>query len=156
MNDEAVRYHHTQIGTMTLLGMLFGALTQMGAAVQDMRAGRKRVWSYLPGMLTCLVGSALFSSLTVEVDEREISAAFTFGFLRRRVPLTEVTAAEVITVPWYAGWGLRYWRGGWLYSVWGRRALRLSLADGRALTIGTDQPELLLAQVQGAQAALAT
>ena len=44
------------------------------------------------------------------------------------------------TIPWYAGWGLRYSRGGLLYCVWGRRAVRLALADGRSFTVGTDEP----------------
>lgn len=155
MSDDLLRYHHRQIGYLTVLGLVGGGLSQVGAAARDLRSGRKRVWSYLPGSLVFLSSMAVFSSLTTEVTEDAVSAWFTCGLFHRRVPLADVTEAVVVTLPWYVGWGLRFWGGGWLYCVSGRRAVRLSVANGRSFTIGSDEPELLQMAVEDARARIA-
>jgi hypothetical protein len=155
MSDEPLRYRHRQIGHLTLVGLVGGGLSQIGAAARDLRSGRKRVWSYLPGSLVFLSSMAVFSSLTAEVTDDAVSARFTGGLFRRRVPLADVTEAVVVTLPWYVGWGLRYWSGGWLYCVSGRRAVRLSVAGARSFTIGSDEPELLQMAIEDGRAAIA-
>ena len=155
MIDDSVRYRHRQIGYLTILGLASGGLSQLGAAARDLRAGRRRVRSYLPGSLVFLASMATISSLTTEVTDDSIAAWFTCGLFRRRVALADVTQASVVTIPWYAGWGLRYSGGGWLYCVWGRQAGRLTLADGHAFTIGSDEPELLQMAIEEARAAIA-
>jgi hypothetical protein len=155
MIDDSVRYRHTQIGYLTILGLAGGGLSQLGAAARDLHARRRRVWSYLPGSLVFLASMATISSLTTEVTDDSVAAWFTGGLFRRRVALADIAQASVVTLPWYAGWGLRYSGGGWLYCVWGRRAVRLSRADGHAFTIGSDEPELLQMAIEEARAAIA-
>jgi hypothetical protein len=155
MIDDSVRYRHRQIGYLSILGLAGGGLSQLGAAGRDLRAGRRRVWSYLPGSLVFLASMATISSLTTEVTDDSVAAWFTGGLFRRRIALADIAAAGVVTIPWYAGWGLRYSGGGWLFCVWGRRAVRLALADGRAFTIGSDEPELLQMAIEEARAAIA-
>ena len=46
---------------------------------------------------------------------------------------------------WYFGWGLRKLQHGWMYNVWGLDAVELDLTDGKKFTIGTDEPEDLVA-----------
>ena len=155
MSDDPLCYRHTQMGYLTILGLLSGGLSQLGAAARDLRAGRRRVWSYLPGSLVFLVSMATISSRTAEVTDDSVAAWFTGGLFRRRIALADITQATVVTIPWYAGWGLRYSGGGWLYCVWGRRAVRLSRAGGRPFTIGSDEPELLQMAIEEARAAIA-
>ena len=95
---------------------------------------------------------ALFSSLQVEVDDTVVVAGFTGGALRRRIPLAEIETTKVVTVPWYHGWGLRKIRDGWMYNVSGRRAVELGLRDARIFTIGSDEPDALLAAIERARA----
>ena len=47
---------------------------------------------------------------------------------------------------------MRRTRHGWLYNVWGRRAVELKLTDGSTFTIGSDQPEALLTAIEQARA----
>ena len=47
---------------------------------------------------------------------------------------------------------MRKTRGGWQYNVSGRRAVELELPGGRTFTIGTDEPEALLAAIERARA----
>ena len=148
MIDDPLRYRHRQIGYLTILGLLGGGLSQLGAAARDLRAGHRRVWSYLPGSLVFLASMATISSLTAEVTDDSVAAWFTGGLFRRRVALADVTQASIVTIPWYAG-------GGWIHCVWGRRAVRLSLAGGRPFTIGSDEPELLQMAIEEARGAIA-
>lgn len=144
-------YRHTQVGYMTLVGLAAGFLTQLGRAVRDVRKNRRRKWISIPRAVGFAAALALFSSLRVTVDDHEVAACFTGGLLSRRVPLGEISAAELVTVPWYHGWGIRKRAGGWMYNVSGRRAVRLSLPDDRTFTIGSDQPEVLLAAIEQAR-----
>jgi hypothetical protein len=153
MSGDPLRYRHRQIGYLNILGLVGGGLSQLGAAARDIRAGRRRVWSYLPGSLVFLASMATISSLTAEVTDDTVSAWFALGLFRRRIALADVRETSVVTMPWHAGWGLRYSRSSWLYCVWGRRAVRLSLAGGHAFTIGSDEPELLRAAIEEARAA---
>ena len=103
----------------------------------------------------------MFSWLDTEVTEEAFVASFVAGALRRRIPLDEIESAEVVTVPWYYGWGARMTpRGwlfggsrGWLYNVWGRRAVALRLRGGKSFTVGSDEPEALLAAIEAARTA---
>jgi hypothetical protein len=95
---------------------------------------------------------AIFSSLKVVVDEATVAASFTGGLLPRRIRPEEIAAAQVVTIPWHSGWGMRRTRRGWQYNVGGRRAVELGLTDGSTFTIGSDQPEALLAAIEQARA----
>ena len=59
-----------------------------------------------------------------------------------------IEAASHVTVPWLAGWGIRLTPQGWLYNAWGRGAIELRFAGGRRFTIGTNEPETLLAAIE--------
>jgi|GEM_PF-5876479 len=121
--------------------------------LRDVGRRKSRALSYLPGLASLAGGACLLSSLTVEVDDHEVRAAFGGGLLRRSVPVASIEAAQVVRVPWYYGWGARLTLHGWLYRVWGTEAVELRLDSGRTLTIGTDQPYLLRSAVLSALAA---
>ncbi len=156
MSDEAQQadlpYSHTQFGLATLIGLSAGFVTQLGKAARDLRRHRKGAWVSVP-LTAGFVGVMLaFSSLRVTVDETTVAASFTCGLLRRRIPHEEIAAAKIVVTPWYRGWGMRKTRGGWQYNVSGRRAVELELPGGRTFTIGTDEPEALLAAIERARA----
>lgn len=150
--DDPPRYHHRQIGYAAILTLLLAGLWQL-AANADRNAGRRRSRLSQPAVLLLAASLAMISSLTTEVGDDALSAWFSFGLFRRRIPLIDILDASVVHLPWYAGWGLRYLGGGPLYRVWGRRGVRLSLAGGREFTIGSDEPELLRAAIEEARAA---
>lgn len=141
-------YHHTQLGYPVLAGMALGTLTQVRALLRDKRAGRPRRWLHVPGMLAFVALMLAFSRLTVEVDDARVSIGFGCGLARRRFAVHTIEATSAVKVPWLAGWGIRLTPQGWLYNAWGRGAVRLSFAGGRRFTIGTNEPETLLAAIE--------
>ena len=144
-------YAHRQVGFATLLGLGAGFLTQAGKAVRDLRRHRRQVWISIPLSIGFACAMALFSTLKVTVDGECVCAGFSGGLLPRRVPVSEIAAGRAVTVPWRRGWGVRRTPGGWQYNVWGRHAVELELPEGRTFTIGSDEPEALLAAIEAAR-----
>jgi len=154
-------YHHRQIAWATVVGFAAALATQGGAFVRNVRRGQRvRALMSLPWAASLVVSMGLFSWLDTEVTDEGFAASFACGTLRRRISVGEIESAEVVTVPWYYGWGARLtprgWLGGdrtgWLYNVWGRGAVALHLRDGRVFTVGSDEPEALLAAIEAARA----
>ena len=147
-------YDHTQIGYPMVAGMALGTLTQVRTLLRDKRAGRPRRWLYVPGLLAFAALMLAFSRLTVVVDQTRVSVGFGGGLARRRFELHSIEGASAVKTPWLAGWGIRVTRQGWLYNAWGRGAVQLRFAGGRRFTIGTDEPEALLAAIERAREGL--
>jgi hypothetical protein len=141
-------YRYTQTGYPMLAGMALGTLTQVRALLRDERAGRPRRWLYLPGLLAFAALMLAFSRLTVTVDETQVSVGFGGGLARRRFAVHSIESVSAVKTSWLAGWGIRLTPHGWLYNAWGRDAVRLRFAGGHRFTIGTDEPEALLAAIE--------
>ena len=144
-----MRYKHTQIGSVTGAALGLGALATYASGRSDTEdAGWKRLLT--TGGL--LVGAALFSSLTVIVDEDELRFYFGPGVWTRRVALDDIARVEVVRNSPLYGWGIRYTPHGWLYNVSGLRAVELTVEGEGPLRIGTDEPEALKRALEEARA----
>jgi hypothetical protein len=146
-------YAHTQIGYPTFVGLAFGLWAQGRSLVRDWRAGKKRLWLYAPGMLAFAALMLALSRLTVTVQDRTLSVGFGCGLARRRFDLTSVEKATATKTSWLTGWGIRITPSGWVYNASGRHAVRLRFTSGKQFTIGTDEPEALLAAIEAARLA---
>ena len=93
------------------------------------------------GLATC------FYDLKTEIDEERIRIAFGPGLLRKSWPLAECTSARITSPRFIDGWGVKLTREGWLYSVSMGQAVLIRLESGKAILIGTDEPEALLASL---------
>lgn len=138
-------YRHTQVGWVTL-GSIGAGVVLIVVLLGGIRE--------LPGAslvaLPVLLIGLLFATLTVEVDANELRASFTFGVIRRRVPLSELRQFTAATNPWYYGWGIHKLRGGWIWNVSGFEAVELVLADGSLWRVGTDEPRALVRVLEAA------
>lgn len=128
-----------------LAGMALGTLTQMRAILRDKRAGRPRKWWHVTVLPAFAALMPAFSRLTVWVHETRVSIGFGGGLARRRFELHTIEAVSSVRISWLAGRGIRHTPQGWLYNAWGRGAVQLYFAGGRRFTIGTNEPETLLA-----------
>jgi hypothetical protein len=139
---------------MTMLGLGFGLLTQLGSFFLALRRGQRRAW--VQGWVIILFATLMyaFSRLTVEVERGVLTVSFSNGLLRRTIDLSTVHLVEEVELPWYSGWGVHMTSRGWLYNVHGRSAIALSLANGRTFTVGTDEPAQLMAAIQSAREAM--
>ncbi|HTL74432.1 MAG TPA: hypothetical protein VL863_14110 [bacterium] len=135
-------YQHTQRGTLILVVTLGIAALFIGLAVTI--APIQSVWLAVPILGVC---AWLFSSLTIEITDRELRWRFGPGMIRKRVSLAEITAAEQVKINFLEGWGIHWTRYGWLYNVSGFDAVVITLRSGKRFALGTDEPQALVARL---------
>src|ERR1700693_6415651 len=95
-------YRHTQPGTLILIGCLLAGA--FGAAL----AWRGGQWPASIALIVMMIATAvLFSSLTVEVNDKELRWYFGPGLWTYRLPLEEIKDVAVGRNQWGDGFGIR-------------------------------------------------
>ena len=142
MNTQ--RYRHTQTGWA-----IIGAMIAVAAVSLPIVAAIGP--SALPLVFVAAILSvmAMFSTLTVVVDDTHLTFRFTFGLIRKRFALTDIRYYQTVRNPWHYGWGIHLYPGGVLYNVSGFQAVELLLTGGTRLRIGTDEPGLVCRAIAG-------
>ena len=132
-------YRHTQVSQLLRWG---GFLPAIGLVI----AGRfmQEPTALLP--IVAVIGGAgwVFSSLTIEVTETELTWFFSSGVWRESIKRDEIVSAIPARNKWWWGWGVRRTPRGWLYNVAGLDAVEIALRDGRTLRLGVDQATALI------------
>jgi hypothetical protein len=121
-------------------------------ATAERGVGAGSWWFAALGLLLIAVG-LIAARLTVAVDDVAVTAAFGWGWPRRRIELDTIVGADHVHNSWWTGWGLRKVPGGWMFNNAGREAVELTLRSGKVFRIGTDQPTALLAALDRAHTA---
>lgn len=140
-------YEHTQPGTLMRVVLGSVAVIASFAACYPVLQGREpELPALIPAgiLMLCL---ALFHSLTVRVNNNDVSIFFGAGLIRRSFLIEEIRRVSTVRTHWYHGWGIKKIWGGWLYNVSGFDAVQLEMQNGRIYQIGTDEPQLLQAAV---------
>jgi hypothetical protein len=141
-------YRHRQVGYLIIFS-LAGTVLLLAILAVFAVPGRE-IWIVLAMEAFLLACLAAFSTLTAQVDRRWVSVYFALPWLRRRIPLAEITDCRPVRNHWLCGWGIRLIPRGWMFNVSGLSAVELDLAGGRHFRIGTDQPEELAAAIRSA------
>jgi len=103
---------------------------------------------YVPIFIMALM-LLLFVVMRLEVEVSTTSFRYRFfPFLPfwREFRLDFVESAEAVTyrpILEFGGWGIRYGRGMWAYTVSGNRGVVVRIRSGRTFMIGTSKPEEL-------------
>jgi hypothetical protein len=135
-----MRYQHTQNGK--LIQIIVGCSIVLCLVIAGINGWNTSAgYSLLVVVLLSLVLLWLFSSLTVEVTEEELTHWFGPGFWKKTYNLQEIETATQVRNSWIFGWGIRITPHGWLYNVSGLDAVQIKLRSGRKFRIGTDDPQ---------------
>ena len=89
-----------------------------------------------------------FRSLMVSVTLTHVELAYSSGWPSKRIERADIVTVEPLRMPWWYGLGIRLTPKGWMWSIWGRSAVLLTLANGRGFLIGTDDPGGLAAALR--------
>jgi hypothetical protein len=135
-------YAHTQFGKTMML--IAGVVFVVG------------LWSIsafggLASLLILLLAlglAFLFPTMTVIVASDHLQISMGAGLIKKRFALSDITAARTVENPWYYGFGIRWYPGGWLFNVSGPHAVEIEMDSGKKYRIGTDEPEKLLLAVK--------
>ena len=140
-----MRYRHRQVGWVMLIGLGIGAAALL--ALSAFLATRLPASAPFVPIVLLSVGAlqavlmVLFSSLTAEVTDRDLTWYFGPRFWKNRLALSDIEKATAIEGKWYWGYGIKYFGPNrWLYNVSGLEAVEVSLKSGGWVRIGTDDP----------------
>lgn len=89
----------------------------------------------------------MFSALKVTVGQGVLEWRFRGGIPTKRLQLTRIVSAEVVTIPWRYGIGIRRVPEGWLYNMRGGKAVKVTDRDGKVVFLGSDAPDALVAAI---------
>lgn len=143
---NVLRYHHIQFGTVIVVSVLLATLVLAGVGATIQLAPLT-----VGGPLALVVLLALFYALTVEIDATHLRFRFGVGLIRKSIPLAEIVEVKSVRNLWLYGWGIHITPHGWLYNVSGWEAVEITLASGKHLRLGTDEPRKLARAIQVAQ-----
>ncbi len=102
------------------------------------------------GMLfVMLVVLLLFHNLTVVVYSDHLHFYFGIGIIGRRIWFDNVVSCKPVRNPWWYGWGIHRYPGGWVYNIHGLDAVELELKKGNRIRIGTYEPQRLCEVING-------
>jgi hypothetical protein len=147
-------YSHSQFGWPMAVAASFGvglATAVLVAVSPETRAAAP--WTIVAVYATFGLAFALFFRLKVTVDPERIRVVFGIGLIRKEIPAADLIRADIVKTRVWWGYGIHWTPSGWLYNVAGRHAVRLEVRGGRALMIGTDEPEALKAAMDARLAA---
>ena len=134
-------YIHRQFGWFTVFALT--AMAVWFALVAAVTPGERGEFQSILLIIAAL--QVVFYQLTTIVTESTLTVRYGIGLIAFRFPLSEITQVTERTVPWYAGYGIRWVGDAWLFNVSGRDAIEVTFASGRKLWVGTDDPDGLAA-----------
>ena len=92
-------------------------------------------------ILAAIIGLVMtFNRLQVEVTPGAVVMSFGWGWPRKTIQRSDIVAHHVVRHSPLLGWGIRWFKGGTMWNVWGLDAVELQLDTGRKFRIGTDDP----------------
>ena len=101
---------------------------------------------------TLTISAILFSSMTIEVNESELSWSFGPGVFKRSIALEEIGDCNKVKNPIWMGFGIHAYGTGWIYNVSGLLGIEIELKGGSFVRLGTDEPNYLLQAIEDAKA----
>jgi hypothetical protein len=92
--------------------------------------------------LVLVLVATTFSSLSTQVDANRVSWAFALGFPRGAIPVADIADVQITKTNFWEGFGIHwtFWHG-WLWNVWGYRAVMIRKRNGGTVTLGTNDPQ---------------
>ncbi len=107
---------------------------------------------FWPGSILVLIMSfclLMFSSLTTTItDDKKLIIRYGGGVVQKAIHLEKVESCQAVRNPWFVGWGIRWFPGGWLYNICGYQAVELRMKNKRKYRIGTNKPQELAEAIQ--------
>ncbi len=136
-------YEHRQYGKLWPFAVLYAIAQISILAVFGDEMALVGIISTVVGCLVLIIVLLAFSRLTVRVSDDDVHLSFGSGWPRKRIARAEIVDHTPVRNSWLHGWGIRWFKGGRMWNVWGLDAVELELASGKKFRIGTDEPKKL-------------
>lgn len=137
-------YKETQKGGVIGITLTFAIVAILLAFV--FKAGKQEIstLSFFVLALTFMAVYLLFAKLKTSVLDDNIELKFGVGVIKKNIPLSTISKAEVVRNKWYYGWGIRYYGKGWMWNFTGLDAVEIHFKNKKStFRIGTKKAEKL-------------
>ncbi len=85
-----------------------------------------------------------FYQMTTTVYEDKIVIKYGIGVIKKTIHLKDIQSAKVVKMPFYVGAGIKYYKGGMLYSINFTKAVELQHKYKNSnIAIGSKNPQVL-------------
>lgn len=135
-----MKYQHTQFAYLIVV---FVAIIVLPSLLMASFSQPAQSWPAAVAAILLVLFAWLFSSLKIEVNEANLVFWFGPGWLRKIIPLAEITSCKTVKNPWWYGWGIHMTPKGWIYNVSGFQGVEITLVSGKTIRLGTDEPQAL-------------
>ncbi len=139
-------YKHRQFGTLMVTGLGLGLIMMLLILFRTPPGPAKLITVLVSLLIFCSL--LLFWSLTVEVKSDYILVFFGFGIIHKKISLSVIDQVNVVSTPFYYGWGIRPAPRGWMFNVSGFGGVELIFKNKERFRIGSDEPEFLANEIQ--------
>ena len=144
------KYIENQSG-LWIVVMLLGFMTVPLFFVlgEDNYSQENLVAFLLLAVLIPLLCAILFYKLKTEVFSDQIKVSFGIGLIKKQIELKHVTEVKVVKNSWLMGWGIRYILNGWMWNIWGLKAVELHFSNKKSIfRIGSQDPVILKQKIE--------
>jgi hypothetical protein len=150
-----VRYERTENGralNAVLIVAVLVMLASFSSVLLEVIAGKIH-----PGILVVMLmplfilGIILpgITKLSIRLSDESLDVRM--GIFSRKIELRDVITTSIVSIPWHAGWGVRFaFSGGELWRVTGARAVKFELRNRSSYLLGMNDPESLEAALRSA------
>jgi hypothetical protein len=153
MRNENTRFEETQAFAPWVYGLLGGTTALPFLLPAGLRGEGALVLGLVYVPVMALTVNLLCMRTRVDADALTVTFGYLFPLYRRHIPRGEIARAESVTyspLGEYGGWGIRGWGDDAALNARGDRGVRLLLAGGKRLLIGSQRPDELAAVLTGA------
>jgi len=138
-----IAYRNSQMGYLIIAALVAGIiLTLATTSLETIGLTHYMI------VLVLIMVLVMFYKLNVVVDRGVIVCSFGQGLFSKTIRARDLADCQVITVPWYYGWGIRLTPKGWMYNIAGTQAVELSFKTGKKFIIGSNEAESLCEAIQ--------
>ena len=98
------------------------------------------IWPHVLGtmaLLMQLAAAVCFCTLFIRVKKGLLRWQFGPGWIRGKMPLSEITGTTLVRTPFAYGWGLERTKWGWRFNRKGALAIVIRRREGQCLRLGT-------------------
>lgn len=149
-------YKHIQIGypiiiaTSILFAFFIWIQLTARSEPSSIDSGTNFLFTGIMTLITLVLFS--FSTLTVTIDQKNLTIKFGFGVFRKKFKIEDISSINKVRNPWYLGCGIRFlpWPKMWIYNVSGYDAVELKMKNGNIYRIGTDETDELESELKRA------
>ena len=135
-------YKHSQLGYEVIIILLLGLFaTILVVYINGMDAVNFLI------IIALLLVLFVFSRLHIIITENKVVTYFNLKLFKKTILYEDIQGVKIVNIPFYYGWGIRFFLKGKMYRVSGKKAIQFDYKNGKFFMVGTDNSLVMLREI---------